>query len=106
MAAGGGFPAPGPGEFEPPPLASFSALGVAFAIARIPLVLWIATLAVVAVTGLAARRAQVVPGRLQFVVGSGSSLVRDGVARDVIGPHGLPFAPFLAALFFFVLAKT
>jgi F-type H+-transporting ATPase subunit a len=28
------------------------------------------------------------------------------MARDVIGPKGLPFAPFLASLFFFILANN
>ena len=70
------------------------------------LILWVATLALLAVLVLVARRAQVVPGRLQFAVESGYSLIRDGVARDVIGPGGLPFAPFLGALFFFILANN
>jgi F-type H+-transporting ATPase subunit a len=37
---------------------------------------------------------------------TGYSLVRDGIARDVVGPKGLPFAPFLASLFFFILANN
>ena len=43
---------------------------------------------------------------MQFLGESGYSLVRDGMARDVIGPKGLPFAPFLGALFFFILANN
>jgi F-type H+-transporting ATPase subunit a len=106
MAAGAGFRAPGIEEFQPEPLARFTLLGVDFAITRITLILWIATAALVVVLVLAARRASVVPGRLQFVVESGYSLIRDGVARDVVGPRGVPFAPFLAALFFFLLANN
>jgi F-type H+-transporting ATPase subunit a len=106
VAADEGFHAPGRSEFEPDPIARFTAFGVDFAITRMTLILWLATLALVVVLLLAARRAQVVPGRLQFVVESGYSLIRDGVARDVIGPGGLPFAPFLAALFFFILANN
>ena len=48
----------------------------------------------------------IVPGKLQYLGESGYSLVRDGMARDVIGPKGLPFAPFLASLFFFILANN
>ncbi|HEX2241656.1 MAG TPA: FoF1 ATP synthase subunit a, partial [Gammaproteobacteria bacterium] len=55
---------------------------------------------------LAARKASVVPSKLQYLGESGYSLVRDGMARDVIGPKGLPFAPFLASLFFFILANN
>ena len=52
------------------------------------------------------RRPSIVPGKLQYLGESGYSLVRDGIARDVIGPKGLPFAPFLGALFFFILANN
>jgi len=55
---------------------------------------------------LAARKASIVPDKLQYIGESGYSLIRDGMARDVIGPKGLPFAPFLASLFFFILANN
>jgi F-type H+-transporting ATPase subunit a len=105
-ANGEGFEAPGLGEFYPEPIANFSVLGVDFEITRITLILWIATLALVAFLYLASRNARIVPGKLQFVGETGYSLVRDGIARDVVGPRGLPFAPFLASLFFFILANN
>ena len=52
--------------------------------------------AMLALLVAAVRKPQIVPGKLQFLGESGYSLVRDGIARDVIGPKGLPFAPFLA----------
>ncbi|HEX8050409.1 MAG TPA: F0F1 ATP synthase subunit A, partial [Solirubrobacterales bacterium] len=67
---------------------------------------WLATAAMLVFLVLAARNASVVPGKLQYIGESGYSLVRDGMARDVIGPKGLPFAPFLASLFFFILANN
>ncbi len=103
---GDGFQAPGLGEFYPEPLAEFSLLGVDFTITRITLGLFVATTAMLVFMVLAARRPQIVPGKLQFIGESGYSLVRDGIARDVVGPKGLPFAPFLAALFFFILANN
>jgi F-type H+-transporting ATPase subunit a len=109
-AAGGGgdsgFQAPGLGEFYPEVLTSFSVLGVSFEITRITIILWVATLGIAAFLFAAARNANIVPGRLQFIGESGYSLVRNGIARDVIGPKGLPFAPFLASLFFFILANN
>ena len=54
----------------------------------------------------AVRKPSIVPGKLQFLGESGYSLVRDGIARDVVGPKGMPFAPFLIALFFFILANN
>ena len=103
---GDGFQAPGLSEFYPEPLAEFTLLGVDFAITRITLGLFVATAAMLVFMVLAVRRPQVVPGKLQFIGESGYSLVRDGIARDVVGPKGLPFAPFLAALFFFILANN
>ena len=104
--AGDGFQAPGLGEFYPQPLATFSLLGIDFEINRIHLILWVATLAMIAFLVAAVRKPSIVPGKLQFVGESGYSLVRDGIARDVVGPRGLPFAPFLASLFFFILANN
>ncbi len=103
---GGGFVAPGIEEFYPEPLAQFSLLGVDFEITRITLILWVATIAMLAFLVAAARRPQIVPGKLQYLGESGYSLVRDGIARDVIGPKGPPFAPFLVSLFFFILANN
>ena len=103
---GGGFVAPGIEEFYPEPLAQFSLLGVDFEITRITVILWVATIAMLAFLVAAARRPQIVPGKLQYLGESGYSLVRDGIARDVVGPRGLPFAPFLASLFFFILANN
>ncbi len=103
---GGGFTAPGIGEFFPAELFGFELLGIEFSFDRIILALWLATLAMLVFLVMATRKASIVPGRLQFLGESGYSLVRDGIARDVVGPKGLPFAPFLASLFFFILANN
>jgi F-type H+-transporting ATPase subunit a len=103
---GDGFQAPGLSEFYPEPIARFALLGVDFEITRITIILWVATLAILALLVAAVRNPQIVPGRLQYLGESGYSLVRDGIARDVVGPKGLAFAPFLVALFFFILANN
>jgi F-type H+-transporting ATPase subunit a len=105
-SGGDGFQAPTIAEFYPEPIAEFSLLGIDFAITRITLISWIATAAILAFLVLAVRKPSVVPGKLQYLGESGYSLIRDGMARDVIGPKGLPFAPFLASLFFFILANN
>ena len=106
LAAGPGFQAPGLEAFYPKPLFSFALLGVDFEITRITLILWVATALMIAFLVATVRRPQIVPGKLQFLGESGYSLVRDGIARDVVGPRGIPFAPFLASLFFFILANN
>lgn len=85
--SGDGFQAPGLGEFYPEVIASFSLLGIDFEITRITLILWVATLAMIAFLVATVRNPQIVPGKLQFVGESGYSLVRDGIARDVVGPR-------------------
>jgi F-type H+-transporting ATPase subunit a len=101
-----GFQAPTVEEFYPEPILDFDLFGVAFEITRITLIMWIATALMVAFMIAAARKPSIIPGKMQFLGESGYSFVRDGIARDVIGPKGLPFAPFLAALFFFILANN
>lgn len=105
-SGGDGFQAPTIAEFYPEPIAEFTLLGIDFAITRITIISWIATAAILAFLVLAVRKPSIVPGKLQYLGESGYSLVRDGMARDVIGPKGLPFAPFLASLFFFILANN
>ena len=105
-ANGEGFEAPTVEEFYPEPLAEFDIFGIAFEITRITLILWLATAVMIALMVAAVRKPSIVPGKMQYIGESGYSLVRDGMARDVIGPKGLPFAPFLAALFFFILANN
>lgn len=105
-ANGEGFEAPTVAEFYPEPIVEFALLGVAFEITRITLIMWVATAVMIALMIAAVRKPSIVPGKMQFIGESGYSFVRDGIARDVIGPKGLPFAPFLAALFFFILANN
>ena len=101
-----GFQSPTIEEFYPDSIASFSLLGVDFEITRITIIMWIATLVIGALLVAAVRKSAIVPGKMQWLAESGYSVVRDGIARDVIGPKGLPFAPFLASLFFFILANN
>jgi F-type H+-transporting ATPase subunit a len=103
---GSGFQSPTIEEFYPQPLVSFSLLGVDFEFTRITVILFIATALILAVLVAATRKPGIVPGKLQWLAESGYSVVRDGIARDVIGPKGLPFAPFLGSLFFFILANN
>jgi F-type H+-transporting ATPase subunit a len=101
-----GFQSPTIEEFYPEPLVSFSVAGIDFDLTRITFILFIATAAILLLLVLAMRKPGIVPGKLQWLAESGYSVVRDGIARDVIGPKGLPFAPFLGSLFFFILANN
>ena len=49
------------------------------------------------------RNPQLVPTRRQWVAESLYGFVRNGIAKDIIGPQGVRFAPYLASLFCFIL---
>lgn len=106
LAAGPGFEAPSVDAFYPEPLVEFHLLGVDFAITRITLISWIAILAIIGLFVAAVRKPTLVPGRMQWLGESGYGFIRDGVAREVIGPEGLKFAPYLATLFMFIIANN
>jgi F-type H+-transporting ATPase subunit a len=55
----------------------------------------------------AARKGQLVPGRLQFMGEVGYGFVRNSVAKDVIGGKDfVKFVPLLFSLFFFILINN
>lgn len=101
-----GFCAPTVLEFFPKPIAELHLFGLTFEITRITLISWIATAAILAFFVAAVRRPQLVPAKLQWMGEAAYSFIRDGVAREVIGREGLRFAPYLAAVFFFILANN
>lgn len=96
------------GEFEVPPVGELFnfrplvELGGLFDINRVVLITLFATLAAMLLFGLAFRRPQVVPGRLQNVAETMIGFVRDQIALDVIGPEGRRFVPLLTTFFIFI----
>lgn len=101
-----GYCAPSTGAFRLPALVDFTVLGVHFEITKFTLLLLFGV-AVVCVFFLASvRRNALVPGKLQWMGESAYRVIRDGVARDTIGPEGVKFAPYLASLFFFLLVMN
>ncbi|MBU2074410.1 MAG: F0F1 ATP synthase subunit A [Actinobacteria bacterium] len=56
---------------------------------------------------VAARKREMVPGKLQFVGEEAYSFVRNSMGRDIIGSHDfMRFTPYLFALFFFILLNN
>ncbi|MFW6775577.1 F0F1 ATP synthase subunit A [Nocardioides sp. CPCC 205120] len=97
--AAGSPPNPGPADFDLPPI---------FGDVTKPMVLLtLSAVLIFAVTFAMARRAAVVPGRLQFAGEFVYGAVRNGIARDNIGSeHFLRFVPYLFSLFLFVLVNN
>jgi F-type H+-transporting ATPase subunit a len=98
-----GFKTPDAGEFWQP---LFGTSGP-FAVTR---PMFVALISLVVIAGwllLATRRLSVVPGRLQWATEGVYGLVRNGVARDVIGSHDfLRFVPLLFTMFILILVNN
>jgi F-type H+-transporting ATPase subunit a len=87
-----------------PPIPATEDWGV-FAINRTSLMLLFSTVAICGFLYAAFRKPQVVPGRLQAMGEAFVEFIRK-LAVDVIGPEGLKFVPFLAALFSFIFLNN
>ena len=100
---GGGFQAPGPGSFELPPVFYVGEFGVT----KPMLLLILSAVLVVGFTWMSARKAAMVPSRLQFAGETVYGFVRNSLARDNIGgEHFMKFVPYLFALFMFILVNN
>ncbi|MDT0166960.1 F0F1 ATP synthase subunit A [Actinotalea sp. AC32] len=97
---GGGFHPPSIAEFFP---ASFLFEGTPFEMNRIILVRLVAAAVVVVLFVLAARRAQLVPGRGQNLAEMGLDFVRVNIAEETLGHNARRFLPMLTTIFFAVL---
>lgn len=99
----------GEGEFTPPSAEDFVFNGLFFdsPYTTKPVFLVLLSLIVISVFFIAAsRKAAVVPGKLQFAGELIYGFVRNGLARDVIGPEFMRFVPYLFTLFTFVLVNN
>jgi F-type H+-transporting ATPase subunit a len=93
-----GFDAPGVDAFDLPPI---------FGPVTKPVVLLVLSAVIIYVLfRLALRRPQLVPSKGQFMGEAFHGMVRNTIARDMIGPEFLRFVPFLTALFAFVLVNN
>jgi F-type H+-transporting ATPase subunit a len=97
------FEAPGTEILNPPCLAEFDLLGIAFCINRVILYMLLATIIVIALFVAAAANPRLVPRGVQNFVESIVEFVREQIAIQVIGREGVPWVPFLTAIFTFIL---
>lgn len=74
-----------------------------FAINRVVILMWVASLACVAFFMWGAARRSIVPRGIQNLAETAYLFVRNNIAIEMIGPkEGLKYADFLAAIFFFI----
>lgn len=98
LAAGTEFNPPGPRDFEFPPV-----FGDGTFVTKPMLIIVAGTALIALLFWLAARRAATVPGKMQYAGEQVYDFVRNGIARDAIGPeHFRKFVPYLVTVFVFI----
>jgi F-type H+-transporting ATPase subunit a len=111
-AEGEGFEAPGPGEFDLPPIgpsSEFEFLGqtMTLGVTKPMVQLVLAAALVFWFLYAAARKRAMVPGKLQYAGEGAYGFVRNSVGRDIIGSADfMRFVPYLVALFFFIVLNN
>jgi len=68
----------------------------------VPIYIGLGAIIIALVMYFALREPKLVPGKFQASVESLISLVSDSIARDVIGPEGVKYVPYLLSLFSFI----
>ncbi len=97
-----GFQAPGIEDFVKPPIFSIHLGGFTLDVNLTVLLFIVAMLLALGLFWFAFRRPTLVPRGLQNAVEAGVDFVRGQIVLEVIGREGLPYLPYLTALFFFI----
>ncbi|MHA6796141.1 F0F1 ATP synthase subunit A [Pseudonocardia bannensis] len=93
-----GFEAPGVADFDLPPI---------FGPVTKPVVqLVLAAIIIYVAFRYSVRKPALVPSKSQFLGESFHGIVRNSIARDMIGPEFLKYVPFLTTLFAFLLVNN
>jgi F-type H+-transporting ATPase subunit a len=91
----------------PPSVDDFYLKGIAYPwITKFTVMVWIAVAAVILYFLVSYRNPKMVPSKGQWLAEELYSFNRNGIGRDVIGPQGLRFAPYLTTIFTFVLVMN
>jgi F-type H+-transporting ATPase subunit a len=73
------------------------------AISRTIILIFLAAFIVVALLYFGLRKGSVIPSKFQSIMESLVQFVRKDIAQDIIGPEGVRYAPYLTAMFLFLL---
>lgn len=97
------------GEFEPPSAADFQfapIFGDSILFSKPVFLVALSVILVASFFIISARKAAIVPSKLQFAGEGVYSFVRNSIGQDVIGPEFMRFVPFLFTLFTFILCNN
>ncbi|MGO4237473.1 F0F1 ATP synthase subunit A [Pseudarthrobacter sp. YAF2] len=106
------LPAQDSGEFTPPGinemhLPAILPWGAAEGFSKQMLLVLLSVVFIAVFFVLAARKQQLVPGKLQFAGEAAYGFVRNGIAKDIIGGRDfMKYVPLLFSLFFFILVNN
>jgi F-type H+-transporting ATPase subunit a len=70
---------------------------------RTIILFFLAAFVVVGLLFFGLRKKSMVPSKFEVIIESLLDFVRNGVAKDVIGPEGYKYVPYLSAMFLFIL---
>lgn len=74
-----------------------------FGFTRTIILFFLAAFVVVGLLFFGLRKKSMVPSKFEVIIESLLDFVRNGVAKDVIGPEGYKYVPYLTAMFLFIL---
>jgi F-type H+-transporting ATPase subunit a len=97
------FDAPGLEIFRPPCVAEWDVAGIHFCVDRAVIYMFVAAGIVILLFVLAAQRPGLVPRGVRNFVETIVDFIREQIVIQVIGQDGLPWVPFLTAMFCFIL---
>jgi F-type H+-transporting ATPase subunit a len=101
-ASGETFEAPGTADFWQPLIGDG-----AFAVTRAMVVFGVTAIVLAVFLARTSRKLSIVPGKRQFIVESTYNLVRNSLARDIIGTKDFrPFLPLLFSLFIVIFVNN
>ena len=98
---GGGFVPPSTADFNLPPVFGNNEFTT-----KPILLVFLSVIMISAFFIISSRKASVVPSKLQFAGESIYGFVRDGLAKEIIGPEFMKFVPLLFSLFTFILTNN
>lgn len=101
LSAEEGFTPPGVKDFDLPPIVDSLPY-----LTKVNLLVFLAALIIAIFFVRSSRKAEIVPGKLQFAGELVYGFVRNGIAKDILGPEFMRFVPYLFTLFTFVLVNN
>jgi F-type H+-transporting ATPase subunit a len=92
----------------PPSVEDFflPSLAAGYWVTKFTLMVWLAVAALIVFYLVVYREPKLVPTRGQWIAESVYGFARDNISRELIGPEGRKFAPYVATLFSFIIVTN